>query len=117
MAEAKLIKIAELLSELPPKHTNTHAFTIINRDSVGAEKFELFLTEIHPGGEAKEDVHPASEQAIFMISGTGEAIVGGKKLVVNPSECLYIPPGAKHSMRPIGGQTLRFLVVTSPPDH
>ncbi len=117
MAQARLIKIAELQSLLPPKHTNTHAFTIIDQNSVGAKQFELFLTEVHPGGEAKEDVHPVSEHAIFMISGVGEAVVEGERFIVNPSECLYLPPGAKHSMKPVGGQTIRFIVVTSPPGH
>jgi glyoxylate utilization-related uncharacterized protein len=103
MAVAKLIKIAELQSLLPPKHTNTHAFTIIDKSSVGAQEFEMFLTEIHPGGEAQEDLHPASEHAIFVISGVGEAIVEGENFIVNPSECLYLPPGTRHSMRPVGG--------------
>jgi len=115
MAEAKLLKLAEIKSVCPPKHTNTDAFAIVTKNTVGAQHIEFFLTEIHPGGEAEEDVHPISEHAYFMISGTGEAIVDGKKFIVNPSECLYIPPGAKHGIKPIGGQTIRFIVFMAPP--
>jgi len=50
-----------------------------------------------------------------MISGVGEACVDGERFIVNPSECLSIPPGAAHSIKPIGGQSIRFLVFMAPP--
>ena len=81
---------------------------------MGAERVTISLTEIHPGGYAEETTHPGSEHCYFMISGVGEAYVEGKKFIVNPSECLYVPPGAKHSIKPIGGQTIRFLVFGTP---
>ncbi len=39
----------------------------------------------------------------------------GKKFIVRPGDCLWIPPDAEHGVKPTGGQTLRFAVVTSPP--
>lgn len=110
-----LRKLAEIDSVCPPLHHNTDAFPILTKASVGVEHVEFFLTEIHPGGEAETDVHPISEHAYFMVSGQGEAYVDGEKFIVGPSECLYIPPGAKHSIKPIGGQTIRFVVFMAPP--
>ena len=113
-AEAKVMKLAEMQSACPPKHHNTDAFTVIGQDT-GAKNFVLFLTEVHPGGEAELDVHEGREHCYLVLSGVGEAQVNGKKFVLNPAECLWIPPGAEHGIKPIGGQTLRFAVVTAPP--
>ena len=30
-------------------------------------------------------------------------------------DCLWLPPGCEHGVKPVGGQTLRFVVVTAPP--
>ena len=110
-----LRKLTEIDSVCPSKHSVTDTFPILTKTTVGVEHIEFFLTEIHPGGEAEEDVHPISEHAYFMISGVGEAYVDGEKFMVNPSECLYIPPGARHSIKPVGGQTIRFVVFMAPP--
>jgi mannose-6-phosphate isomerase-like protein (cupin superfamily) len=113
-AEAKVMKLAEMQSVCPPKHRNTDAFTLIGQDT-GAKNFVLFLTEVHPGGEAELDVHEGREHCYFVISGVGDAQVNGRKFQLNPGECLWIPPGAEHGIKPVGGQTLRFAVVTAPP--
>jgi mannose-6-phosphate isomerase-like protein (cupin superfamily) len=112
--EATLYKMEELQSACPPKHVNTDAFTLIPQET-GAKGFVLFCTEVHPGGEAQLDVHPGREHCYFMLSGAGEAQVNGKKFTVRPGDCLWIPPDAEHGIKPIGGQTIRFAVVTAPP--
>lgn len=113
--KAILRRMKDIESSCPPKHTNTDAFVLCNKATVGCEHIEFFLSEIHPGGEAEEDVHPISEHAYFMISGRGLATVEGEEFIVEPSDCLYIPPGAKHGIKPIGGQTIRFVVWMAPP--
>jgi mannose-6-phosphate isomerase-like protein (cupin superfamily) len=115
MADGKLIKLAELQSVCPPGHINTETLEIITKNTVGAEHIELFLSEMHPGGEAEESVHPFSEHGYFMISGVGEAVVEGKRFTLHPNECLYIPPGAKHGIKPVGKNTIRVIVFMSPP--
>ncbi len=112
--EATLYKMEELPSACPPKHVNTDAFTLIGKET-GAEGFVLFCTEVHPGGEAQLDNHGAREHCYFILSGSGEAVVNGEKFICRPGDCLWIPPNADHGIKPIGGQTVRFAVVTSPP--
>ncbi len=113
--KAILRRIRDIKSVLPPKHTNTDAFVLANNATVGCKNIEFFLTEIRPGGEAEEDIHPISEHAYFVISGRGLAKVEGEEFTVEPGDCLYIPPGAKHGIKPIGTETLRFVVWMSPP--
>ena len=112
--EATLYKMEDLKSACPPKHVNTDAYTLIGKET-GAMGFVLFCTEVHPGGEAQLDVHKGREHCYFMLSGAGEAVVNGKKFIVRPGDCLWIPPDAEHGIKPTGGQTIRFAVVTSPP--
>jgi len=116
MDKGKVIKVAELESFMPPAHTNTDAWIIINKDTVGAKLTSFSLTEIRPGGEAEETTHPGAEHGLFILSGIGEAVVQGEKFIVHPYECIWVPPGAKHSLKPIGNQTLRALVFSVKPE-
>jgi mannose-6-phosphate isomerase-like protein (cupin superfamily) len=113
-AKAKVMRLAQLPSLCPPKHRLTDSFTMIGEDT-GAQNFVLFNVEIHPGGEAELDTHPAREHCYFVLSGIGDAVVDGQTFKLQPGDCLWIPPGAEHGIKPIGGQSLRFVVVTSPP--
>ncbi|RJR53745.1 MAG: cupin domain-containing protein [Desulfobacteraceae bacterium] len=111
--EATLYRMEDLKSTCPPKHVNTDAFTLIPQET-GAKGFVLFCTEVHPGGEAQLDVHAGREHCYFILSGVGDAMVNGKAFRCRPGDVLWIPPDAEHGIKPVGGQTLRFAVVTSP---
>lgn len=113
-AAAKVIRLSKLQSECPPKHVRTDAFTVIGEDT-GAKNFVLFNVEIHPGGEAQPDTHPGREHCYFVLSGVGDATVDGQKFELHPGDCLWMPPGVRHGVKAVGGQTLRFVVVTAPP--
>ena len=112
--KAHVIKVSELESFCPPKHVDTDSWVLIGQDQK-VEKFVLFLTEIRPGGKAELDVHPGREHCYFVLSGIGDAQVNGEKFTIHPGDCLWIPPDAEHGVKPVGSQTLRFAVVTSPP--
>jgi mannose-6-phosphate isomerase-like protein (cupin superfamily) len=113
-AKAKVMRLGDLPSNCPPKHSNTDAFTMIGEET-GARNFAMFNVEIRPGGEAELDTHPGREHCYFVLSGIGDAVVDGEPFRLQPGDCLWIPPGAEHGVKPVGGQTLRFVVVTSPP--
>lgn len=112
-SEAKVYKLSEIESVCPPKHSATNAFNLISEES-GAKGFALFNVEIQPGGEAEVHTHPGREHCYFVLSGIGDALVDGENFILNPGDCLWIPPGAEHGIKPVGGQTLRTAVVTSP---
>jgi mannose-6-phosphate isomerase-like protein (cupin superfamily) len=112
-AEARLIKVDEMeaITDIP-KHRQCCGYILVPQDT--GVSFSFSLAEIFPGGEAEPDVHEGREHCFFVLSGLGKAKVNGKEFIVKHSECLWIPPGAEHEIRPVGGQTLRFLVVTFP---
>jgi quercetin dioxygenase-like cupin family protein len=116
MAEkGKLIRMRDLQSSCPPKHYSADAFPLVTRANCGVNHWGFFVVEIHPGGRSEEDAHPGVEHGYFMISGRGAAKVEGEEFTVEPGDFLYIPPGSKHEIKPIGGETIRFACISGPP--
>ncbi len=113
-SKAKVTRLSDLSAFCPPKHTRTDSFTMVGEET-GAQNFVLFNVEIHPGGEAELDTHPGREHCYLVLSGIGNAVVDNEKFKLKPGDCLWIPPGAEHGIKPAGDKTLRFIVVTSPP--
>ncbi|THF61066.1 cupin domain-containing protein [Pseudothauera nasutitermitis] len=98
----------------PARHTLTEARALVNGKTVGASQVELYLVEIHPGGEGLEDRHPGCEHGFFILDGEGEAYVEGERFTLRPEDSLFIPPGARHSVRPAGAQSLKMIVFMAP---
>ena len=111
---AQLIHAAALPAACPPKHRRTDGRAVINRKTVGTEQIELHLVDIFPGGEGEEDVHPDCDHGFFILQGKGEATVEEERFLLEPNDCLYIPRGARHSVRPLDDQTLRMIVFMAP---
>lgn len=86
----------------------------MNRSSVGARHVELYLVEIQPGGEGYDDAHPGCEHGFFVLAGEGEAYVEGERFELRPEDCLFIPEGAKHSVKTLGEHPLRMMVFMAP---
>jgi len=107
--EPVLVKLSEVKSVVPPKHTNTSSFPLIR-----TENLEVFVTEIRPGGVAEPDIHPISEHAFFVISGRGKWVIDGKEYMLEPGMFIWMPPGANHETITVGDETLRMLVLFAP---
>jgi len=115
MSAGKLLKVSELESYCPEGHTHTDTWGIIKKDTVGAKHVVIALCEMRPGGEADAASHPGAEHGYFLLSGIAEAFVEDKKFLMNPNECLWVPPGAKHGIKAIGRQTIKFIVFSGRP--
>ena len=112
-AEARVMKVDEMEANTNiPKHRRCSGYMLVPQDT--GVSFSFSLAEIQPGGEAEPDAHEGREHCFFVLSGVGAAKVSGKQFTLKSNECLWIPPGAEHEIRPVGGQTLRFLVITFP---
>lgn len=112
-SKAQVFKMSELDAACPPKHIEAEVFTLIPKET-GAQEFALYCTEVYPDGEAEMHSHHGREHAYCLLSGHAEIVCNGEKFITHPGDCMWIPPYAFHSLKPIGNETVRVAVVTSP---
>lgn len=113
--KSMVIKVSDVKSILPAKHTLTDSWPLITRGITGGKAVEFFLTEMRPGAATEMDTHPISEHIYFIISGRGRAYVEDKQYDLEPGVCLYMNEGCAHRLDVVGTETLRFVVVFAPP--
>lgn len=83
--------------------------------NVAAKNLTLGLA-VFPGGSAPDGhVHPAEEEVIYILSGTGELITPEGSVQLGPGTSVYIPPGLHHATVCHGPEPLELLSVFSPP--
>ncbi len=116
MPKGKMFKVDEKMQHVvdPPKHKKCHSFPLISPKSCGAQ-FEFHVTEIHSGGVAEDDLHQNEDHGFYCISGRAMAKVDGEEMLMEPGCALYVPKGAVHSFKVLGGETFRIGVIFAPP--
>jgi mannose-6-phosphate isomerase-like protein (cupin superfamily) len=77
-------------------------------DSSSAQAAEMVI----PPGNAEGDPdnrHRAADQWLFVVSGTGQALVNGKRLPLKPGTLLLIEHKDRHEVRNTGKTLLKTL--------
>jgi mannose-6-phosphate isomerase-like protein (cupin superfamily) len=64
-----------------------------------------------------ENRHCGSDQWLFVVSGTGRAIIGGKRKDLVPGTLLLIERGTTHEIRNVGRGDLQTLNFYVPPAY
>jgi oxalate decarboxylase/phosphoglucose isomerase-like protein (cupin superfamily) len=82
----------------------------------GATGFSFGLVDLAEGkGHARHN-HPGSEEIIYVVSGQGEQMVDDRPPIkVSAGSSIYIPADVYHSTVNTGTETLKLIVVYSPP--
>jgi mannose-6-phosphate isomerase-like protein (cupin superfamily) len=116
MAKGKLFKLDGKAPFIEPgKHTLTYSFPLIGPKTCKGAAFEFHITEIRPGGTADDDLHVDEDHGFYCLSGSAVANVDGEEFLMEPGCALYVPKGAHHSFKVLGGETFRFGVIFAPP--
>jgi len=87
--------------------------SIGNRRSQAAEM-------VIPPGDAEGDPrnrHRGADQWLFVIAGTGTALVKKKRYTLRAKTLLFIPRGERHEIRNTGRRLLRTLNFYVPPAY
>lgn len=61
--------------------------------------------------------HPGSDQWLLVLSGSGEATVGGEKVYLEPDALLLIEAGETHEIANTGEDPLRTFNIYAPPAY
>ena len=72
---------------------------------------------IPAGGEIGEETHKHTEQTLFFLSGSGQAIINDKEIPINAGDVFVVTPGTKHNFVNTGSEDLKVYTVYAPPNH
>jgi mannose-6-phosphate isomerase-like protein (cupin superfamily) len=67
-----------------------------------------------PGAAASLHRHPTYDEIHIICEGRYECQLGASTLMLGPGEMMYVPRGTPHSIKSIGPETGRELVISSP---
>jgi mannose-6-phosphate isomerase-like protein (cupin superfamily) len=81
------------------------------------QKSQLVVMSIPVGGEVGEETHKYVEQTLFFLSGTGEAVLDGKRFSIGAGDVVVVTPGTKHNFLNTGATALKIYTVYAPPNH
>jgi mannose-6-phosphate isomerase-like protein (cupin superfamily) len=88
---------------------------LIDRETSNAEQLSLLLNTMRAGVRGSEHAHPGSEHCLYILSGTGTAIVGDARYEIGPRMALFVPMNARHRIEAGPAEDLTYLVVYAPP--
>ena len=78
-------------------------------------KFYLGRLRFSPGSGVAEHNHAASLEVVYILEGTGELVLAGKKSMVKAGDVIHIPVGMNHAFRNTGPEQVDVIQVYSPP--
>jgi mannose-6-phosphate isomerase-like protein (cupin superfamily) len=78
---------------------------------------QIVAMSIPVNGDIGEEVHPNTDQILFIVDGEGEAIVNGETKYVEEHDVVFVPAGMKHNFINTGDEALKLFTVYAPPEH
>ena len=74
-------------------------------------KGKILTGRLQPGYTVGLHTHDTSSEIIYVLSGTGYAIVDGQREDLQPGVCTYCPQGSSHELICEGPEDLFFFAV------
>lgn len=78
---------------------------------------QVVLMTIPPGDEIGEEVHPDTDQVLFVVEGEGEARLGTDSSPVRANDLVLVRAGTRHNFVNTGQRPLRLVTTYAPPHH
>ena len=81
------------------------------RKPAGSRALGATLTEVAPGAVSfPRHAHHANEEAIYVLSGSGEARIGEERVAVRPGDWIALPAGPSHAHQMVNSSATDPLV-------
>jgi quercetin dioxygenase-like cupin family protein len=90
-------------------------FYLLGPQNSQAKNLAFGLAEFPAGTLAAAHTHPAEEEIIYILSGTGTILAGEQEIRLEPGAAIFIPPGLAHQIRVDDGAALKLVTLFSPP--
>ena len=89
---------------------NLKRLTLVS-DEVGAGYLTLGELAIDPGKKVPLHIHPAHEEAMYVMEGPLHYVLGDETGVVNAGDVLLAPAGVKHELTNPGEGPRRIMFI------
>ena len=78
---------------------------------------QAYVVAVKPGANAHEEnpEHPNSDQWLYVIAGSGRALVQSQQIQINSGSLLLIEAGERHEITNTGRDILLTVNVFAPP--
>jgi quercetin dioxygenase-like cupin family protein len=115
MTDTLIENLSSLDSYVPPEHFGTSNARLVSRAQTGG-RFEMLHGTLQPGGHAARHTHENAFQAMFVLGGAADVVLGDAPARrCGPGDIVRIPPGLAHEVNSLGPEPLRLVLVYSPP--
>lgn len=81
------------------------------------EHTQVVVMSIPPGGDIGEEVHPDTDQVLYLVEGSGQVILEGSPADFSAGDLVLVPAGTRHNFKTVGEQTMKIVTAYAPPHH
>ncbi len=99
------------LLDLPGR--DVHVF--VGLDRLKSDFFTVGLCEVPPESSMTPHSHDDKEEVIFIVAGSGEAVVGGSVEPLEPYTAVVFPIGVEHVVHNKSKNPMKFVFMFTPP--
>jgi len=86
------------------------------KELIKGEKLHLLIGYLEPGEQMRLHYHTIPEEVYYTLKGSGEMILGERRLKLRPGVAVYIPPGTFHAPINTGKGPLVIGFFHAPPE-
>jgi mannose-6-phosphate isomerase-like protein (cupin superfamily) len=87
---------------------------LIDKDISGAKHFSLLVNTSMAGTQGSAHKHDV-EHCWYILSGTGNMVMGDKAYRIEPEMAVFTPASVMHSINVDSGKDLTYVVIYAPP--
>lgn len=81
----------------------------------GSMRVWVGLSNIDPRSSSNRHRHDDKEEVFYVVSGSGEMVVGYEREAIQVGSLILVPPGSEHQLVNDNDEALTVLSVVSPP--
>jgi quercetin dioxygenase-like cupin family protein len=85
------------------------ARTLVDDETVGAERMLVGTATYPPGASIEEHSHPETEEFVLVLAGRAVHVCDGRRFELGAGQSAFIPRGAVHALEAAGDAPLEIL--------
>ena len=114
VGEGRIYHQDNLQRYVPPGHHGTVNLRLIEKEFCGT--FEMIHGTLEPGGIAEAHEHETEYQVVYVLEGKCDVTLGeGPTVECSAGSIIEIPPKVMHEVVAKGSDSLKVLVIYTPP--